>query len=403
MKFFVVVALLFLMQTLVGSAAAHYRADPGSFYGFDLSRIFPSNLLRTWHLQTAIFWIATAYVAAALFLGRSLRTDEPRWLAGWTHVLFGAFALVIGGSLLGEWLGISQLLGRLVVLVRQPGLGIPGAGARSGNTCWWSACSSGSRCCGSWCARGTLAQRGLGADRPHVPAGGAGHSRCSTCRRCSFGAKTNFTVVDTWRFWIIHLWVEGFFEFFVTTVVALTFYQLGLTRRNVALRVIYLDAILYFAGGLIGTGHHWYLTGQSNVNMALSAMFSVLEVVPLTLLTLDAWDFVRTTRGDCDVCGKPRRVAAQVDVLLPDGGGLLELRRRRHVRLPDQPADRQLLRGRHEADAEPRPRRLDGRVRHAGDRADGVRPAPDQRATAAGPASRSTSRSPSGASTSAWR
>ena len=103
-----------------------------------------------------------------------------------------------------------------------------------------------------------------------------------------FGAKTNYTVVDTWRFWIIHLWVEGFFEFFATTVVALTFYQLGLTRRNVALRVIYLDAILYFLGGLMGTGHHWYFTGQTNVNMALSALFSALEVVPLTLLTLDA-------------------------------------------------------------------------------------------------------------------
>jgi nitric oxide reductase subunit B len=118
-----------------------------------------------------------------------------------------------------------------------------------------------------------------------------------------FGAKTNFTVVETWRFWIIHLWVEGFFEFFATTIVALTFYQLGLTGRNVALRVIYLDAILYFLGGLMGTGHHWYFIGQTNVNMALSALFSVLEVVPLTLLTLDAWDFVRTTRGDCDECG----------------------------------------------------------------------------------------------------
>src|ERR1039458_2731250 len=39
--------------------------------------------------------------------------------------------------------------------------------------------------------------------------------------------------------------------------------------------------------------------------MAMSAMFSVLEVVPLTLLTLDAWHFVRTTGGQCDVCGKP--------------------------------------------------------------------------------------------------
>lgn len=110
-KFFVIVAVLFLMQTLIGGATGHYRADPDSFYGFQLERVFPSNLLRTWHLQTAIFWIATAYVAASLFLGRSLGKEEPRWLAGGAHVLFVAFVLVIGGSLLGEWLGILQLLG----------------------------------------------------------------------------------------------------------------------------------------------------------------------------------------------------------------------------------------------------------------------------------------------------
>jgi nitric oxide reductase subunit B len=302
-KFFVVVALLFLMQTLVGSATDHYRADPGSFYGFDLSRVFPSNLLRTWHLQTAILWIATAYVAAALFLGRSLRSDEPRWLAGWTHVLFGAFALVIGGSLLGEWLGISQLLGSWWFWVGNQGWEYLELGRLwqyllvAGLFVWFALLWKLVR-------PGTLTQpasqpiarmflvAALAVPVFYVPA-------------LFFGAKTNFTVVDTWRFWIIHLWVEGFFEFFVTTVVALTFYQLGLTRRNVALRVIYLDAILYFAGGLVGTGHHWYFNGHSTVNMALSAMFSVLEVVPLTLLTLDAWDFVRTTRADCDVCGKP--------------------------------------------------------------------------------------------------
>jgi nitric oxide reductase subunit B len=119
-----------------------------------------------------------------------------------------------------------------------------------------------------------------------------------------FGAETHYTVVDTWRFWIIHLWVEGYFEFFATTVVALLLFQLGLTRRNTALRVIYLDAILYFLGGLIGTGHHWYFTGQTGFNMAMSAMFSVLEVVPLTLLTLDAWDFVITTRGEATASGQ---------------------------------------------------------------------------------------------------
>jgi nitric oxide reductase subunit B len=293
-KFFVVVALLLLGQTLVGGALGHYRADPGSFYGFQLERIFPSNLLRTWHLQLAIFWIATAFVAAALFLGRSLRVDEPRWLAPWTHVLFGAFAVVIFGSLLGEWAGLAQLLGRWWFWFGNQGWEYLELGRGwqmllvAGLFVWfamlWALVRP--RSLANPAARPIVRMflvAALAIPVFYIPA-------------MFFGTKTNYTVVDTWRFWIIHLWVEGFFEFFATTVVALTFYQLGLTRRNVALRVIYLDGILYFLGGLIGTGHHWYFTGQTNVNMAMSALFSVLEVVPLTLLTLDAWDFVRTTR-----------------------------------------------------------------------------------------------------------
>jgi nitric oxide reductase subunit B len=75
--------------------------------------------------------------------------------------------------------------------------------------------------------------------------------------------------------------------------------------HTTAARVVYLDAILYLGGGILGTGHHWYWTGQGTVNMAIAATFSALEVVPLTLLTLDAWDFVSLTRSECDVCGKP--------------------------------------------------------------------------------------------------
>jgi nitric oxide reductase subunit B len=107
-----------------------------------------------------------------------------------------------------------------------------------------------------------------------------------------------------WRFWIIHLWVEGFFELFATVMVALTFYKLGIVTRQTATRVVYLDAILYLGSGIIGTGHHWYWTGQSNISLALGATFSALEIVPLTLLTLDAWDFIKLTRGKCDVCGQ---------------------------------------------------------------------------------------------------
>jgi nitric oxide reductase subunit B len=301
-KFFVVVALLFLAQALIGGALGHYRAEPRSFYGFHLETIFPSNLLRTWHLQTAIFWIATSYVASALFIGRTLRASEPRWLATATHVLFVAFVVVIVGSLLGEWAGIAGLLGRWWFWIGNQGweyleLGRVAQFLLVGGLLIWFAILF------------RLARPKNVANpevRPiavmflaaalaipvfYVPA-------------LLFGPETHFTIVDTWRFWIIHLWVEGYFEFFATTVIALLLFQLGLTRRNTALRVIYLDAILYFLGGLMGTGHHWYFTGQTQVNMALSALFSVLEVVPLTLITLDAWDFVQTTRGERETSGR---------------------------------------------------------------------------------------------------
>jgi nitric oxide reductase subunit B len=108
-----------------------------------------------------------------------------------------------------------------------------------------------------------------------------------------YGSHTNFAIIDNWRFWIIHLWVEGFFELFATVLVAVMFVQMGLVRTKTATRLVYLDAILYLAGGIVGTGHHWYFTGQGTLNMGLAACFSALEVVPLTLLTLDAWDFIR--------------------------------------------------------------------------------------------------------------
>jgi nitric oxide reductase subunit B len=123
-----------------------------------------------------------------------------------------------------------------------------------------------------------------------------------------FDGTTHFSVVDTWRFWIIHLWVEGFFEFFVTVMVAVIFLQLGAVTRLAATRVIYLDAILYFSGGFIGTGHHWYWSGQTSFNMALSALFSALEVVPLTLITLDAWDFVKLSRPESNTAHEPAEV-----------------------------------------------------------------------------------------------
>jgi len=294
LKYMAVASILLLGQTFFGAGVAHYRADPGTFYGVDLAAYFPSNLLRTWHLQSAVFWISTSYVAGALFVAELLGRASPAKQALGIHLLFGAVALVIAGSMFGEWVGILQWL--------------PASWFWFGNQGWeylelgrfwqillviglvfwffllWRAVAP---------ARRDPERRGFAnffliaafaIPLFYLPA-------------LFYGPQTNYTIVDAWRFWIIHLWVEGFFEFFVTVIVAVIFYQMGLVKRITALRTIYLDAILYFGGGLIGTGHHWYWTGQTEVNMAFSATFSALEVVPLTLITLDAWDFIRLTRG----------------------------------------------------------------------------------------------------------
>lgn len=301
LKYFVVVTLLFLAQALAGAAVAHYRVEPGGFYGFDLARLFPSHILRTWHLQLAIFWVATAYVAGGLFLASGLGGTEPAGQVWGINFLFGALVVVVGGSLVGEILGINQMLGKLWFWFGHQG---------------WEYLDLG-RAWQILLAVGLVIWVVL-LFRAITPA------RQSTERReisslflyaataiplfylpaMFFTSRSHFSLVDTWRFWIIHLWVEGFFELFVTVMVAAIFFRLGIVSQVTATRVVYLDALLYLGSGIVGTAHHWYWTGQSHIAMALGAVFSAMEVVPLTLLTLDAWDFIKLTRSRCGTCGQ---------------------------------------------------------------------------------------------------
>jgi len=299
--YFAVVALLFLGQAALGGVLAHYRVEPGGFYGFDLASILPYNLARTWHLQLAIFWIATAWVAGGLFLAPLVGGGEPKGQRLGVMVLLAALAVVVFGSLFGEAAGINNQLGRLWFWLGHQGSEYLDLGRfwqmllAAGLIFWLFLMFRALRPAMKGNSQGELPSLFLYAAVAiplfYVPA-------------LFYGPRTNFAVIDNWRFWIIHLWVEGFFELFATVLVAVMFYQLGLVTAKSATRLVYLDAILYLTGGIVGTGHHWYFTGQGTLNMGLAACFSALEVVPLTLLTLDAWDFIRLKEQTADGGGR---------------------------------------------------------------------------------------------------
>ncbi len=300
-KYFVLVALLLAGQVLVGGATEHYRADPSSFYGLDLSWLLSSQVLRTWHLQLAIFWIATAYVAGGLLLAPVIGGREPPGQKTLVDLLFWALVVVQIGSLIGEWLGVRGLIGSL-----WPWFGDQGWEYLDLGRAWQILLAAGLL---FWvfllyrAARPALTERVHG-EMPRLFLCSATAIPVFYLPAFFYTVRTNYAVVDLWRFWIIHLWVENFLELFATAAVALIFYELGIVSNVTATRVVYLDALLYLGSGVIGTGHHWYFTGQNELTMALGATFSAMEVVPLTLLTLDAWDFIKLTSGQCGICGE---------------------------------------------------------------------------------------------------
>ncbi len=297
LKFFVVVVILLFLQSLFGGAMAHYFADPGSFFGIDLSKWFPTNILRSWHLQTAILWIATAYIGGGIFLSSVLSRREPKAQSFLINFLFLALIILVVGSLTGEFLGVKDLLGKIWFWFGNQGWEYLEIGRG-----WQVLLAIGLLLWAYILYRVVRPDKQEKSEKEisvlfllaalaipffYLPA-------------FFFTGSTNFTTVETWRFWIIHLWVEGFFELFATVMVAVMFYKLGLVARLTATRIIYLDAVLFLGAGILGTGHHWYWTGQTNVSMAISATFSALEVVPLILLTLEAADFAKLMRSGTD-------------------------------------------------------------------------------------------------------
>jgi nitric oxide reductase subunit B len=288
--FFLVMSALFLIQTLVGAASEHYRADLAGFFGIDLAQVLPYNLMRTWHVQLAIFWVATSFLAAGIFLAPMIAGREPRGQHFLAYGLLGALAVVVFGSMIGEWLGIFGFMGGWWAWFGNQGFEYLDLGRF-----WQVLLSIGLF---FWVAvlfrglRGRL-RREHAANMPWLFFFAALAIPAFYAVGLLARPESHFTTADFWRFWVVHLWVEDFLELFTTVMVAYIFVLLGVVREKVALTVIFLDILLYSAGGVIGTMHHLYFSGTPAEHMAMGAFFSAAEVIPLTFLTVEAWSFLQ--------------------------------------------------------------------------------------------------------------
>jgi nitric oxide reductase subunit B len=297
LKYFWIVAGLLLLQIVVGIITAHYGVEGNGFYGFRIDEILPYSVVRTWHVQLGIFWIATTWLAAGLFIAPAVGGIEPRFQRFGVNVLFGALLVVVLGSMAGQWLSVKQLLGTSDAWFY---FGHSGYEYIDLGRAWQIALLIGLFLWLGLMVRGLLpALRRNDEQKPILTMFTLSSVAIAGFYGAALGAgrHTNLAMAEYWRWWVVHLWVEGFFEVFATVVIAFLFARLKLVSLASAGRNSILAATIFLGGGIVGTLHHLYFSGTPAVVLALGSVFSALEVVPLLFVGFEAWQNLRVSRS----------------------------------------------------------------------------------------------------------
>ena len=288
-KYLLLVVGLFSFQVLLGGATAHYTVEGQDFYGFPLSQWFPYSLLRTWHIQSALFWIASGFLTAGLFLAPIINGGkDPKLQKLGVDVLFWALVVVVLGSFVGNYLAIAQIM---------PAewnfwLGHQGYEYVDLGRLWQIGKFAGVAFWLLLMLRGILPAFRQPGDKNLLALLSASVIAIGLFYGAGFayGERTHLSVMEYWRWWVVHLWVEGFFEVFATTALAFIFSSMGLVSKRMATTASLASASLFMLGGVPGTFHHLYFAGTTTPVMAVGATFSALEVVPLIVLGYEAWE-----------------------------------------------------------------------------------------------------------------
>lgn len=294
-KYFAVVSVLFFVQAMFGALLAHYYIEPDSFFGMKwVHDILPFNITKGFHLQLAIFWIATAWLGMGIFIAPLVGGHEPKRQGLLVDILFWALVVLVAGSMIGQWLGANGYLGNNWFLLGHQGWEYLELGR-----IWQFILATGMLIWLFIVFRGIKSGLKRESDK-----GGLIHllfySAIAVPAFYFFAFMinpgTHYTFADYWRWWIIHLWVEGIFEVFAVVVIGFLMVQMKLVTKRSTIKALYFQLILLMGAGVIGIGHHYYYNGSSEAWIALGSVFSALEVIPLTLLILEAYEQYKMMR-----------------------------------------------------------------------------------------------------------
>ncbi len=287
-KFFWLVLALFLVQILLGAITAHYQVEGQELYGVALADILPYSLTRTWHTQLAVLWIATAWLGTGLYIGPAVSGHEPKFQRIGVNFLFVCLLIIVVGAFAGQWMAVMQKLG----LENNFWFGHQGWEYADIGRFWQWFLFVGLMLWLVLVGRALWpAMRKVSETRSivallfmSVVAIGLFYAA-----GLMWGEHTHLSMVEYWRWWLVHLWVEGFFEVFATAVIAFLFTRLGLLKPATATVAVLFATIIFLAGGVLGTLHHLYFSGTPTAVLALGASFSALEVVPLAYIAFEAY------------------------------------------------------------------------------------------------------------------
>ncbi|MBQ0769173.1 MAG: nitric-oxide reductase large subunit [Bizionia sp.] len=296
LKYFIVISLLIALQVILGVITVHYTVEGQAFFGFELSSFLPYSITRTWHTQLAIFWIAATWLATGLFLAPMISGKEMKYQVFGINFLFIALIIIVLGSMMGEWLGVHQFLD----LTTNFFFGHQGYEYMDLGRFWQIFLGIGLVLWVVMVSRHLIFAIRKNDESKHliiillISVMAIGMFFFSGLM---YGENSSLPVINYWRWWLVHLWVEGFFEVFATVVIAFIFSRMKVISTKTAGRVSVASAAIFLAGGIIGTLHHLYYSGTPVQAIALGATFSALEVVPLTLMGFEIrenWNLLKS-------------------------------------------------------------------------------------------------------------